>query len=166
MNIAKINFKNQMVESYLRGVFKSPIGPIHITEHTHLGAYISRLVRTSNTPIDFSENDIALLIPDAKGARSLHRYFLYFTKVDIESIEKVAKTYFELDVMTAYNEGRELGLDFRHSVLALLEDLSFEGSKLNYEQIRRRVSREKEKKRKILMQYKNTYNYKSLIYKN
>lgn len=144
-------------------MFQCPAGPIVLSERCALGAYICRSVRTSDRPTQ--KTGVALDIPSSQD-RHLDRHFLYFTKSDEASIFRYVDADLELELKRFYIEARYLGFDMKTAINAFISAYDFEGNKFNYEMIRKRITRENERKRNILMQYVRENPCNQGFYKN
>lgn len=163
MNIAYISFQNKMLEAYLRALYKAHEGEIPITEHRYIGALISRLARTSERPTPKPEGGIPLALPEVSHQQHRSRYYLYYTQYDMAAIETILEGFWHLDLMTTIQEGREIGMGMKACINAFLEELDSPSPLLNFEQLRRMVTRERKRKREMLLSQKRMYGFTRLV---
>lgn len=163
---AKISSKNisylavdKFQEAYLRKIFNCPTGPIFLSRRKPIGRFIVSHARASDKKP--SAHGIAVILPETPNRKER---FWYFAKTDFFVITDYIESLIDIEIKSLYLESKFLGFDMKTAIDAFIWQSGFEHSKMNYETIRKRITREQQQKRNLLKEFTRQNRFKSAVY--
>ncbi|WP_299222217.1 hypothetical protein [uncultured Alistipes sp.] len=112
----KFRVSDQLALDYLRYLFNAPAPePIRLSLASDFGRMAIGLYKTSDTPIDQSEDDrtVTLVLPRHQTTAAAMTRYIYFTEADTKRLNMILDALFNIDLDTYYLQGIQAGMPKR-----------------------------------------------------